>query len=129
MQYKVDTKKMRNLPSEKTGKIDQIDRHTKKRLIVFDSSLLLTQVSQNYSMLLIDLAELSDYFDVLVVCKPGEVEYVKEFLHHWMLKADVKEHYTDYEEIINEYHIMFCFTTMANRENFKKYYRADCLSR
>lgn len=127
--YEVDTSKMRNKPSPKTGKTDSIDRHTKKRLIVIDSSLLLAQTSQNYIMLLIDLAELSDYFDVLVVTKPGEVEYVKEFLSHWMLKAEVRERYQDYQEIINEYHIMFCFTTMRNREKFKQYYRVDCLSR
>lgn len=120
---------MRNKPSPKTGKTDSIDRHTKKRLIVIDSSLLLAQTSQNYIMLLIDLAELSDYFDVLVVTKPGEVEYVKEFMNHWGLKADARERYQDYQEIINEYHIMFCFTTMRNREKFKQYYRVDCLSR
>ncbi len=129
MEYKVDTRKMRNKPSPKTGKVDSIDRHTKKRLIVVDSALLLAQTSQNYTMLLIDLAELSDYFDVLVVGKPGEVDYLKSFLDHWMLKAEVRERYKDYKEIITEYHIMFCFTTMYNRENFKKYYRVDCLSR
>lgn len=129
MEYKVDTHKMRNKPSSKTGKTDSIDRHTKKRLIVIDSALLLTQISQDYIMLLIDLAELSDYFDVLVVTKAGEVNYVKEFLNHWMLKANVREQFKDYKEIIEEYHIMFCFTTMASREEFRKFYRADCLSR
>lgn len=121
--------KMRNTPSPKTGKIDIIDRHTKKRLIVIDSSLLLAQSSQNYIMLLIDLAEISDYFDVLVVAKKEEVEYIKQFLDHWMLKANVRERYKEYQEIISEYNIMFCFTTMRNRENFKQYYRVDCLSR
>lgn len=121
--------KMRNTPSPKTGKIDIIDRHTKKRLIVIDSSLLLAQSSQNYIMLLIDLAEVSDYFDVLVVAKKEEVEYIKQFLDHWMLKANVRERYKEYQEIISEYNIMFCFTTMRNRENFKQYYRVDCLSR
>ena len=120
---------MRNQPSPKTGKTDIIDRHTKKRLIVIDSSLLLAQTSQNYTMLLIDLAEISDYFDVLVVGKPTEVDYIKGFLDHWMLRANVRERYQDYQEIIKEYHIMFCFTTMRNREKFKQYYRVDCLSR
>lgn len=127
--YEVDTSKMRNRPSPKTGKTDSIDRHTKKRLIIIDSSLLLAQTSQNYIMLLIDLAEISDYFDILVVAKTGKVEYVKEFLHHWMLKAEVRERYRDYQEIISEYHIMFCFTTMRNRDKFKQYYHVDCLAR
>ena len=121
--------KMRNEVSKKTGKLDIIDRHTKSRLIIVDSALLLTQISQHYTMLLIDLAELSDYFDVLVVCKKEEVEYVKQFLDHWMLKAKVAERYTDYDKILEEYCIMFCFTVMKNREEFRKYYRADCLSK
>lgn len=120
---------IRNQPSAKTGKVDIIDRHTKNRLIIVDSYLLLAQVSQSYIMLLIDLAELSDYFDVMVVCKATEVDYIQEFLDHWMLKATVKPRYQDYQEIIKHNRIMFCFTTMSNREKFRQYYRADCLSR
>lgn len=121
--------KMRNQPSPKTGKVDIIDRHTKGRLIIIDSALLLAQTSQNYIMLLIDLAEVSDYFDVMVVAKDSELDYIREFLDHWMLKATVRERLQGYQEIIEDYRIMFCFTTMRNRDKFKQYYRADCLSR
>ena len=120
---------MRNQPSPRTGKIDIIDRHTKKRLIVIDSNLLFTQASQHYMMLLIDLAEISDYYDVMLVCKKDRIEELQQFVEHWMLKADVREQFTDYEKILKEYNIMFCFTTMRMRDKFKEYYRVDCLSR
>lgn len=127
--YKINTKKMRNQPNPETGKVDIIDRHSKKRLIVVDGKLLLTQISQDYMMLLIDLAEISDYFDVLVVGKESEMEILKEFLDHWMLKAEVKVAFQDYKEILQQYRIMFCFTTMRSRDKFREYYRVDCFSR
>lgn len=122
-------KHMRNQPSEKTGKVDTVDRHTKGRLIIIDSNLLLTYSAQDYTMLIIDIAELSDYYDCLITCKPGEVEYIKQFCEHWALKADVSERFTNYEEILEKYRILVCFTTKADRDDYKKYYRCDTLSR
>lgn len=121
--------KMRNQPSPKTGKTDIVDRHTKKRLIIIDSSLLLTYAAQDYVMLIMDIAEISDYFDVMVTCREGEMEYMKGFLEHWALVADVKEQFTDYDDLLEEYRILVCFTTKQHREEYKKYYRCDILSR
>lgn len=129
MKYEVNTEKMRNQPSEKTGKIDTVDRHSKTRLIIIDSNLLLTYSAQDYIMLLIDNAEISDYFDCMITCKEGELEYIRQFCEHWALKAEVKERFTGYEEILENYRILVCFTTKADREAYKRYYRCDTLSR
>ncbi len=127
--YKVDTSKMRNQPSDKTGKTDKIDRHTKKRLIIIDFSLLITQSAQDYIMLIMDIAEISDYFDVIVTCRDAEMEYARQFLEHWALVGEVKEEYTGYEDLLEEYRVLVCFTAKKNREAYKKYYRCDVMSR
>lgn len=120
---------MRNQVSPKTGKIDIIDRHTKGRTIIIDSDLLFNGVCQDYMMLLIDLAELSDYIDVIVTCKPEDINKTEEFLDHWMLQAKVKERYTEYKEILAKYRILFCFVSARNQEKYKDYYHSDCFTR
>lgn len=120
---------MRNQVSPKTGKIDIIDRHTKGRTIIIDSDLLFNGVCQDYMMLLIDLAELSDYIDVIVTCKPEDINKTEEFLDHWMLQAQVKERYTEYKEILAKYRILFCFVSARNQEKYKDYYHSDCFTR
>lgn len=120
---------MRNQVSPKTGKIDIIDRHTKGRTIIIDSDLLFNGVCQDYMMLLIDLAELSDYIDVIVTCKPEDINKTEEFLDHWMLQAQVKERYTEYKEILAKYRILFCFVSARNQEKYKEYYHSDCFTR
>ena len=120
---------MRNQISPKTGKIDIIDRHTKGRTIIVDSDLLFNGVCQDYMMLLIDLAEISDYFDVIVTCKAEDINKTEEFLDHWMLRAEVKERYTDYKEILSKYRVLFCFVSSRNRDKYKEYYHSDCFTR
>lgn len=121
--------KMRNQPNPETGKVDIVDRHTKGRLIIIDSSLLLTYASQDYTMLLVDIAEISDYYDCLITCKPEEVEYMIHFCEHWGLSAKIGERFKNYDDLLRDYRIMVCFTTKRDREEYKKYYRCDVLSR
>lgn len=120
---------MRNQVSPKTGKVDIIDRHTKGRAIIIDSDLLFNGACQDYIMLLIDQAEISDYHDIIIVCRPDDEQKTLDFLEHWMLKAQVLERFTNYKEIISKYKILFAFVSLRNKDKFKEYYHTDCFTR
>lgn len=120
---------MRNQVSPKTGKVDIIDRHTKGRAIIIDSDLLFNGACQDYIMLLIDQAEISDYHDIIIVCRPDDEQKTLDFLEHWMLKAQVQERFTNYKEIISKYKILFAFVSLRNKDKFKEYYHTDCFTR
>lgn len=120
---------MRNQPSKKTGKTDIIDRHIKGRCLIIDSRLLLIQNSMEIAMLIMDIAEISDYYDVLVLSKKGEEDYIKGFLEHWGLKGEVVVEYTRYDEILAKYKILGVFTLAHQAEKMRRYYRSTIFAR
>lgn len=120
---------MRNQPSKKTGKVDIIDRHIKGRCLIIDSRLLLIQNSMEISMLIMDIAEISDYYDVLVLAKKGEEDYIKGFLQHWDLAGKVVTEYTGYDQILEKYKILGVFTLAAQAEKMRRYYRSTIFAR
>ena len=120
---------IRNTPSPVTGKVDIIDRHTKNRCVIIDIMCLMAYNSMDISMLIMDIAELSDYYDCIVICPKGKEADTEVFLEHWGLNGKVMTEYMDKDEILDEYKILTVFTTRQKQDRMKEYYHTTVFAK
>jgi hypothetical protein len=104
-----------------------IDRHSKMRAILIDDSVLLNPVCQDYINEMIDISEISVYYDAIILT--SDKKYVEEYLKHNSLAAKVEEKYTRYEELKKKYRFLLLICTRQESKRLKDYYKCEILSR
>lgn len=108
-------------------KKDIIDRHSKKRSIIIEDELLFNLNVQDYIHELIDISEISDYYDCIIVT--NNCEKVYKHLEHWGLQALVYKKYTSYKEIKKTYKFLVMFCSKKNSQELRSYYQCELLVR
>lgn len=104
-----------------------IDRHSKKRAILIDEQLLYNESCRDYINELIDINELSSYYDTVILTT--DKKYTQEFLIHNSLKSLVVEKYTNYEKLKNKYRFLLLICCKKESKELKKYYKCEILTR
>lgn len=108
-------------------KKDIIDRHSKKRSIIIDDELLLNPNLQDYIHELIDISEISEYYDCIIIT--DNCEKMQKYLDHWALSALVYKKYTSYKEIKRTYKFLVAFCSRKNVQEIRSYYQCETLTR
>lgn len=108
-------------------KKDIIDRHSKKRAILIDEDILFSSGTQDYMHELIDLAEISDYYDCIILAK--NEKKIRKYTEHWALQTLIYPRYKNYEEMKKTYRFLLLFCTKRNIKKMKAYYRCETLMR
>ena len=104
-----------------------IDRHSKKRAILIDEQLLYNDSCKDYINEIIDINELSSYYDTIILS--SDVEYTAHFLVHNSLDALVIQKYTEYEYLKNKYRFLLLLCMRKESRDLKKYYKCEILTR
>lgn len=104
-----------------------IDRHSKTRAILIDDSLLLNDNCKDYISEIIDINELSIYYDTVVLST--DTRYMKEFLKHNALFSRVEKKYENYSELKKKYKFLFLICMRKDSKKMKDYYRCEILMR
>ncbi|MBQ9160907.1 MAG: hypothetical protein IJ122_06255 [Methanobrevibacter sp.] len=112
---------------EQEKKKDIIDRHSKKRAILIDEDVLFNSGCQDYMHELIDIAEISDYYDCIILTKNNKK--VQKYVEHWSLHALVYPRYKYYDEMKKTYRFLLLFCTKKNIKHMKDYYKCEILMR
>ena len=121
----------RNQPSKVTGKTDVIDRWIKKRLILFDSSLIVDKWNEYWAFLWFDVVEFDPYTDIMLLCNDEEdVAKTRQFAEHWMIKpADVIVRYSNVEELRKQYKIILAIAPERERRRYVAEYKCPFLGK
>ena len=104
-----------------------IDRHSKKRAILIDEQLLYSDACKDYICELIDINELSTYYDTVILST--DIEFTKHFLNHNSLKASVELKFSNYEKLKNKYRFLVLICPKRESREMKKYYKCEILVR
>lgn len=114
---------------EKHKEKDIIDRHSKKRAILIDDELLLNRIVQDYMHEIIDIAEISIYYDCIILTNDLKYGYINEYLDKWGLTAKVIKKFADYQELKEQYRFLVLFSTKKNAKELKNFYKSEVLVR
>lgn len=104
-----------------------IDRHSKKRAILIDEKVLYNPSCQDYINELIDINELSSYFDTIILST--DLEYCESYLRHNALESLVVEKYTNYKSLKDNYRFLLMICTKKESNKLKDYYKCEILTR
>lgn len=104
-----------------------VDRHSKKRAILIDEQLLYNDSCKDYISEIIDINELSSYYDTIILS--SDVKFTEQFLIHNSLDSFVIEKYTGYEYLKNKYRFLLLFCMRKESRELKKYYKCEILTR
>ena len=104
-----------------------IDRHSKPRAILIDESLLFNESCRDYITEIIDINELSVYYDTIILS--SDKNYMKEFLLHNSLCSRIESKYEKYKELKNEYKFLLLICMKKDAKKMKEYYKCEILSR
>ncbi len=107
----------------------QIDKHTKKRALLIDDSILLNPIVEDYIYLLIDICELSNYYDCIIVAEKENMQNVIEKLDHECLVARVVQKYSQYDQLKNKYRFLLAICNESDKQKVKQFYRCEVLTR
>lgn len=108
-------------------KKDTIDRHSKKRAILIEDRLLLSQSSQDYINEIIDINEISEYYDTIILA--DDVMFVKAYLEHYGLKSIVTKKYENCSKLRTKYRFLVMMCMKKELKKLQSFYQCDVLSK